>query len=121
MNRTGRLERSISPHPSRICLMAAASARAETTQRSIVFVLIAGCAVAAMSFGPRSTMGFFLTPMSSENGWGREIFALAIAIQNLAWGVAQPFAGMIADKFGTARVMVAGGILYAAGLALMSV
>src|SRR5205809_3154819 len=66
-------------------------------------------------------MGFFLTPMTTENGWSREVFALAIAIQNLAWGVAQPFAGMIADKFGTARVLVAGGILYAAGLALMSV
>ena len=65
-------------------------------------------------------MGFFLTPMSSEHGWGREIFALAIAIQNLAWGAAQPFVGMLADKFGTARVLTGGTLLYALGLALMA-
>ena len=55
--------------------------------RSIPIIILAGCAIAAINFGPRSTMGFFLTPMSSEHGWGREIFALAIAIQNLVWGI----------------------------------
>ena len=88
--------------------------------RSIPAIIVAGCLIAALNGGPRSTMGFFLTPMSSEHGWGREVFALAIAIQNLAWGAAQPFAGMLADKFGTARVLCLGALLYALGLALMS-
>src|SRR4030095_14310396 len=56
----------------------------------------------------------------SEMGWGREIFALAIAVQNLTWGATQPFAGMIADRFGSARVLIAGTILYALGLVTMS-
>src|SRR5690606_30353233 len=62
----------------------------------------------------------FLTPMTSEHGWGREVFALAIAIQNLVWGMGQPFVGMLADKYGTARVLSAGALLYALGLVLMS-
>ncbi|HET7715891.1 MAG TPA: MFS transporter [Bauldia sp.] len=86
----------------------------------VTLVILAGCAIAAINFGPRSTMGFFLTPMSSEHGWGREIFALAIAIQNLVWGAAQPFAGMLADRYGTARVLSAGAVLYALGLFLMA-
>ena len=65
-------------------------------------------------------MGFFLTPMSSENGWSREVFALAIAIQNLVWGAAQPIAGMIADRYGTWRVLAGGAVLYALGLILMA-
>ena len=89
-------------------------------RRSVPMVVAAGCLIGAISFGSRSTMGFFLTPMTTENGWSRETFALAIAIQNLMWGVAQPFAGMIADKFGTARVLSGGALVYALGLALMS-
>jgi MFS family permease len=88
--------------------------------RSVPVIILVGCTIAALSFGPRSTMGFFLTPMSNENGWGREVFALAIAIQNLIWGFAQPFVGMIADKFGTARVLTGGALFYALGLALMA-
>jgi MFS family permease len=65
-------------------------------------------------------MGFFLTPMTTANGWSREAFALAIAIQNLLWGIGQPFAGVVADRFGTWRVLTAGAALYAAGLALMA-
>src|SRR4051812_31093139 len=91
-----------------------------TFWRSAPVIIVAGCLIAAVGFGPRSTMGFFLTPMTTENGWSRETFALAIAIQNLVWGVAQPFVGMIADKFGTARVLTGGALLYALGLALMS-
>ncbi len=87
---------------------------------SIPIVIIAGCAIAAINFGPRSTMGFFLTPMSSEHGWGREIFALAIAIQNLVWGIAQPFSGMLADKYGTARVLAVGAVVYSVGLFAMA-
>jgi MFS family permease len=87
---------------------------------SIPVLIVVGCAISALNGGPRSTMGFFLTPMTSENGWGREVFALAIAIQNLAWGVAQPFVGMIADKLGPARVLTFGTLLYAVGLVLMA-
>ena len=93
---------------------------ARTFWRSTPVIIVAGCLIAAIGFGPRSTMGFFLTPMTTDNGWSRETFALAIAIQNLVWGAAQPFVGMIADKFGTARVLTGGALLYALGLALMS-
>ena len=94
--------------------------RVVALRRSVPMVVAAGCLIGAISFGSRSTMGFFLTPMTTANGWSRETFALAIAIQNLMWGVAQPFAGMIADKFGTARVLSGGALVYALGLALMS-
>ena len=87
---------------------------------SIPFVVACGCLIAVLTFGPRTTMGFFVTPMTDENGWSREIFALAIAIQNLAWGVAQPFVGMIADKYGTWKTLAVGAVLYAAGLTSMA-
>ena len=87
---------------------------------SIPVIVGAGCIIAMLSFGPRSTMGFFLTPMTQTYGWSRETFALAIAIQNLVWGIAQPFAGIIADRFGTARVIVGGAIFYALGLFCMA-
>jgi MFS family permease len=89
--------------------------------RTPVVVLVCGCVVAMLTFGPRSSFGFFLTPMSSAHGWGRDVFALAFAIQNLLWGIGQPFAGAVADRFGTVRVLCIGIVLYAAGLALMSV
>ena len=75
-----------------------------------------------MSFGLRSSASaFFLTlPMSSANHWGRDVFAFALALQNLLWGIGQPLAGIIADRYGTGRVFCAGGLLFAAGLALMS-
>lgn len=88
---------------------------------AIAVILATGSLIAILSFGPRSTMGFFLTPMTSDFGWSRETFALAIAVQNLVWGIAQPFAGILADKYGTARVLVGGALLYALGLALMAV
>jgi MFS family permease len=92
-----------------------------TSWRTPVVVLVCGCLVAMLTFGPRSSFGFFLTPMSSAHGWGRDVFALAFAIQNLLWGIGQPFAGAVADKFGTVRVLCVGIVLYAAGLALMTV
>jgi len=88
--------------------------------RSVGVILLAGCVISAFTMGPRSTMGFFLTPMATDNGWSREIFALAIAIQNLVWGVAQPVAGMIADRLGTARVLAGGSLCYTLGLVLMA-
>jgi len=88
--------------------------------RTPAVIVICGCLIAMISFGPRSSLGFFLTPMSQTNGWGRDVFALAIAVQNLLWGVGQPFAGAMADKYGTNKVLMVGGVLYALGLALMS-
>jgi MFS family permease len=83
-------------------------------------IIICGCAVALLSFGPRSALGFFLTPMSQENHWGREVFSLALAVQNLVWGAVQPFAGAFADRYGAFRVISGGAVLYALGLVLMA-
>ena len=83
-------------------------------------IIMCGCLVAILSFGPRSALGFFLTPMSQENGWGRDVFSLALAMQNLLWGAAQPFAGAVADRYGALRVISGGGILYGLGLLLMA-
>ena len=88
--------------------------------RDPIVILICGCLIAAIGFGPRSSLGLFLTPMSREHGWGRDIFALALALQMLLWGAGQPIAGAIADRYGAARVLIAGTLLYAAGLVLMT-
>ena len=87
--------------------------------RTPLVIIICGCAIALLSFGPRSSLGFFIQPMSSEFTWGRDVFGLALALQNLLWGLGQPIAGAIADRFGVLRVMVAGAVLYAGGLLLM--
>src|ERR1700688_4640018 len=87
------------------------------TWRTPVVILACGCLICALGFGPRSAFGFFLAPMSSANSWGRDVFALALAIQMLLWGAAQPFAGAIADRFGAVRVLSVGALLYALGLA----
>ena len=91
-----------------------------TTWRTPAVVIGCGCVIAMLSFGPRSAVGQFLTPMSLENHWGRDVFAFALAIQNLLWGAFQPFAGGVADRFGAVRVLWTGAIAYGAGLALMS-
>ena len=84
-------------------------------------IIIGGaCLIALISFGPRSAMGQFLTPLSFDHGWGRDVFSFSLAIQNLLWGAAQPFAGGFADRFGAVRVICAGAILYALGLAVMA-
>jgi MFS family permease len=88
--------------------------------RTPAVIIVCGCAIALLGFGPRSSFGFFLTPMSQANGWGRDVFALAFALQNLLWGIGQPFAGAVADRFGMVRVLSIGAIMYAAGLALMA-
>lgn len=84
------------------------------------WVLLGAALILALSMGIRHGFGLFLAPMSAEFGWGREVFAFAIALQNLLWGLSQPFAGALADRYGAARVMVVGGILYALGLVLMA-
>lgn len=88
--------------------------------RTPLVIVLCGCLISMLSFGPRSSLGFFLTPMTQANGWGRDVFALALAIQNLLWGLGQPFAGGIADRYGSVRVLSAGAICYAAGLAMMT-
>jgi MFS family permease len=93
--------------------------QASRSAKAPLLVLICGCAIAALTFGPRATAGLLLTPISEANGWGRDVFAMSFAIQNLLWGIGQPFAGAVADRFGAVRVLMAGGLLYAAGLALM--
>lgn len=89
--------------------------------RRALVLLVAGATILSVALGIRHGFGLFLQPMSLANGWGREAFALAIAAQNLVWGLAQPFTGMLADRYGSARVIVVGAALYAAGLALMAV
>ena len=70
----------------------------------------------AINFGMRASFGFFMTPISSEFGYGREIFAFSLALQNLCWGLFQPIAGAVADRFGTAKTIYIGSIAYALGL-----
>lgn len=87
---------------------------------ALPLVIVAGCLITLLSFGPRSIMGLFLAPMTEARGWSREIFALSIAIQNIMWGLGQPFAGALADRYGSGRVLAGGGLVYAAGLVVMA-
>lgn len=100
--------------------MATAAPPSPSVWRNPYLIVACGCAMAILSFGPRATLGFFLQPMSQELGWGRDVFGLAIAIQNLLWGAALPFVGAIADRYGTLLPLTIGGLIYSAGLALMA-
>jgi MFS family permease len=87
----------------------------------VVFLIVGfGCLIGLVSNGPRTAIGFFLTPMSSANHWGRDVFAFALALQNLLWGAAQPLAGMTADRFGAIPVLCVGALMYALGLGMMA-
>ncbi|MFN3296991.1 MFS transporter [Caldimonas sp.] len=86
---------------------------------SMTQVLICGALIVTLSMGIRHGFGLWLQPITMERGWTRETFAFAIAIQNLMWGATGPFAGMLADRFGAFRVLLAGAVLYALGLVLM--
>ncbi|MGA6105947.1 MFS transporter [Pseudomonas solani] len=87
--------------------------------RTSGWILLGASLILALSLGIRHGFGLFLAPMSAEFGWGREVFAFAIALQNLIWGLAQPVTGAIADRFGAMKTVVIGGVLYAVGLVLM--
>src|SRR6516165_7844544 len=87
--------------------------------RTPAIIIACGCVIGMLSFGPRSALGFFIQPMSRDFAWGRDVFGLALAVQNLLWGLGQPLAGAIADRFGTFRVMCLGALLYAGGLLMM--
>ena len=84
------------------------------------WILACGCLIGLISFGPRSTFGFFLSPMDAANGWGRDQFGLALAIEMLLWGAGQPFAGALADRFGAPFVLAAGAVLYIIGIVWMA-
>src|SRR5688572_23258132 len=99
----------------------AAAAPSRSPAVPLIALVIAGCLIAAVTNGIRTTFGLFTIPMTTELGLSREAWGMAMAIQNLVWGIAQPFAGAIADKYGTARVIVFGLVLYAAGVVLMVV
>ena len=93
----------------------------DTTEKQIpwyftpALVIVAGCLVAMVNFGVRSSFGLFTAPISEAHVWPREIFSFAMALQNLLWGIATPIAGALADRYGSARVLILGAILYALG------
>jgi len=89
--------------------------------RSLTAILVCGSIIVMIAMGVRHGLGLFLGPMSTDLDWNREVFSLAIALQNLLWGAAQPLAGGLADRYGAPRVIVGGALMYAAGLALMTV
>ncbi len=83
-------------------------------------MLVCGSIVLTLALGIRHSFGLFLQPVSADNGWGREVFSFAIALQNLLWGFTQPITGMLADRFGAGKVVMVGSALYAVGLAIMA-
>lgn len=85
-----------------------------------VFAIGCACLIALLAFGPRSAMGFFQLPILQDTGWDRTTFGLAMALQNLFWGLGQPLFGLVADKFGTWRVLALGAMLYLSGLVMMA-
>jgi MFS family permease len=88
--------------------------------RTPAVILICGCLIGLITFGPRSAFGFFLGPMGAANGWGRDVFALALALEMLLWGAGQPFSGALADRFGAVWVLIGGLTLYIAGIVGMA-
>lgn len=92
----------------------------KTAASRATWLLACGAVVVTLSMGIRHTFGLFLQPMSQDMGWGREVFSLALAVQNLMWGLAQPFSGWLADRYGAGRVVLVGGLFYVAGLLLMT-
>jgi len=98
-----------------------AAAPTSSARLSMTQVLLCGAAIVTLSMGIRHGFGLFLQPITMERGWTRETFAFAIAVQNLAWGLAGPFAGALADRYGAFKVIIVGSLFYAAGLVLMAV
>jgi len=105
--------------PDTVCAHMQATTPARTTL-SMTQVLICGAFIVTLSMGIRHGFGLWLQPITMDRGWTRETFAFALAVQNIAWGVAGPFAGMLADRFGAYRVLVVGALLYSVGLVIMA-
>src|ERR1043166_3761250 len=93
---------------------------ARLSWRTPALIVACGCIIAIISYGPRSSFGFFMKPMTLDNQWGRDVFAFSVAMQTLIYGMVQPFSGAMADRFGTVRVIMVGAILYATGVYMMS-
>ena len=85
-------------------------------KKIISLAIVLASVLLAINFGFRSSLGLFLKPVSETFGYGREVFAFSLALQNLLWGLSQPIAGAFADKFGTSRVIIVGSIFYSLGL-----
>jgi MFS family permease len=96
------------------------SVMTQTNWRTPLVILICGGIILTLSLGTRHSFGLYLPPMTLDLGWSRETFAIALAIQNLVYGIATPFAGMIADKFGAPRALIGGTLLYVLGMSLMA-
>ena len=92
----------------------------QSNWRTPLVVLVCGGIILTLSLGTRHSFGLYLQPMTLDLGWSRQTFAIALAIQNLVYGLATPFAGMVADKFGAARALISGTLLYALGMVLMA-
>jgi MFS family permease len=88
--------------------------------RTPAVIVACGCLIAVISYGPRSSFGFFMRPMTADNAWGRDVFAFSVALQTLIYGMVQPFSGAIADRFGTIRVIIVGALLYSTGIYMMA-
>ena len=88
---------------------------------AVIAVIAAACLISLVGFGTRSSFGLYLDPMTVAKGWPRETFALAMAIQNLLWGVGVPVAGAIADRYGPGLVIALGAVVYGMGVAGMAV
>src|SRR5690606_14074689 len=101
------------------CAGADMELRQTAALRRWIIVIAAGLIMGA-TLGVRHTQGLFMQPVLNDQHWTREAFGFAIAIQNLIWGLSQPFTGMLADRYGSAKVIFAGLLLYALGLLLMS-
>jgi len=96
------------------------STHAPSRPLSMSQVLLCGALIVTLSMGIRHGFGLWLQPVTMDRGWTRETFSFALAVQNIAWGLAGPFAGALADRFGAFRVLVIGALLYALGLVLMA-
>ena len=96
------------------------NAASRPVRLSMIQVLACGAAIVTVSMGIRHGFGLWLAPVTMDRGWSRETLAFAIAVQNLSWGIAGPITGGLADRFGAFRVLIVGGLLYAAGLILMA-
>lgn len=87
---------------------------------AVLAIIVAGCLISLIGFGVRGSFGLYLEPMTVSNGWSRQTFAFAMAIQNLLWGVGVPVAGAIVDRYGPALVLASGAVAYAMGIAGMA-
>jgi len=93
---------------------------AHSQNGSTYFLMVSACLLLLLSFGYRSSFGLFVKPITEANGWGREVISMALAIQNLFWGIVAVFAGGLADRFGNVKVVVAGTLFYALGMVMMA-